>query len=309
MTAELTVGPVLFNWTPEVWRDHHLRIGDEAPVDTVYVGEVVCQKREPFFAPYYDEVIRRLRAGGKRVVRSSLAEVMVRRERRIVRELAESAEVLVEANDAAALDQLAGKPHAVGPYVNVYNEATLAELAGEGARRITLPPEVPARALYTLGAAARAHGVTLEVQVYGRMPLALSARCYHARAHGRVKDTCQYVCASDPDGLPLDTLDGQPFLAVNGIQVLSRPCLNLAAEMAEMQAAGIGAFRLSPHSGDMVQVARLFRDVLDGRRSAREATRQLRAVGLDAPFANGFYHGAAGHRWIDPDGVDERPRR
>jgi hypothetical protein len=40
--------------------------------------------------------------------------------------------------------------------------------------------------------------------------------------------------------------------------------------------------------------------VLAGRRSAEEATRQLAEAGLDAPFANGFYHGAAGHRWIDP---------
>jgi collagenase-like PrtC family protease len=300
-TAELTVGPVLFNWTPEAWRDFYLRIADEAPVDTVYVGEVVCAKREPFFAPHVDTVVARLQAGGKRVIRAGLAEVMLKHERRLTRALAQSDGLLVEANDASALYHLGGRPHAVGPTFNVYNEETLAELAARGAVRVTLPPELPGRALPPLVAAARRHGVTLEVQVYGRAPLALSARCYHARAHDRVKDNCRYVCAEDPDGLPLDTLDGQPFLTVNGIQVLSRPCLNLTAELAEMQATGIGAFRLSPHSGDMVAVARLVRAVQEGRMPAREATARLAEAGLDAPFANGFYHGVAGHRWVQPE--------
>jgi len=34
--SELTLGPVLFNWQPERWRDFYFRIADEAPVtDTV----------------------------------------------------------------------------------------------------------------------------------------------------------------------------------------------------------------------------------------------------------------------------------
>ena len=31
--SELTLGPVLFNWEPERWRDFYFRIADEAPVD------------------------------------------------------------------------------------------------------------------------------------------------------------------------------------------------------------------------------------------------------------------------------------
>ena len=40
--TKLTLGPVLFNWTPEAWRDFYLRIADEAPVDTVCIGDKVC---------------------------------------------------------------------------------------------------------------------------------------------------------------------------------------------------------------------------------------------------------------------------
>lgn len=41
-SATLTLGPVLFNWAPDNWRDFYFRIADEAPIDAVYVGEVVC---------------------------------------------------------------------------------------------------------------------------------------------------------------------------------------------------------------------------------------------------------------------------
>ena len=40
--AALTLGPVLFNWSAERKRDFYFRMADDAPVDVVYVGEVVC---------------------------------------------------------------------------------------------------------------------------------------------------------------------------------------------------------------------------------------------------------------------------
>ena len=73
MTATLSLGPVLFNWDAEDKRDFYFRIADEAPIDTVYLGEVVCSKRTPFFDPYVPEVAERLRRGGKQVVYSTLA--------------------------------------------------------------------------------------------------------------------------------------------------------------------------------------------------------------------------------------------
>ena len=100
--------------------------------------------------------------------------------------------------------------------------------------------------------------------MFGRQSLALSARCYHARAHGRTKDTCRFVCENDPDGLVLATLEGKPFLVANGVQTLSYEYLNLAQEIPALKAAGVSRYRLSPHSCDMVQVATAFRGVLDG---------------------------------------------
>jgi collagenase-like PrtC family protease len=295
--SELTLGPVLFNWEPERWRDFYFRIADEAPVTTVYLGEVICFKRAPLFDDYLHAVAARLEAAGKTVVRSTLAEVMSKQERKMVDEVCADPTAMVEANDGSALLRLRGRPHHAGPFVNVYNERTLAVLASGGVCNVCLPPEMPATAFRALAAEAAKLGVTVEVQVFGRLGLALSARCYHARAHGRTKDTCQFICNVDPDGMLLRTLEDKPFLTVNGIQTMSHDYLNLAGELADMQGMGVTRFRLSPHSSDMMVVATIFRDALDRRIDAREAAARLDGLKIDAPFSNGFYYGMRGHRW------------
>ncbi len=298
MKAELTIGPILFHWPAEQKRDFYFKIADEAPVDTVYIGEVICSKRAPFFEKHYAEISERLKKGGKKVIFSSLAEIMIKRERKMTEDLCALDGFPVEANDSAALYHLRGKPHHIGPFMNIYNEDTLEFLAARGATHFTLPPELPATALDVLGQKAKTLGVTLEVQVYGRLPLALSARCYHARSHGRVKDNCQLICENDPDGMVLETLEGEKFLTINGIQTLSYGCLNLMQEMEEIQNRGVNIFRLSPHSHDMVQTAKLFRAVLDRESSSAEASAELKDIGLSVPFANGFYHGEEGYKWV-----------
>jgi collagenase-like PrtC family protease len=297
MTPVLTLGPVFFNWPPEKLRDFYVRIADEAPVDIVHIGEVVCFKRMPFFAPHLPEVVERLKAGGKEVVLSTQALIADEREMAAARELAASADLPIEINDLSLARLVAGRPHVVGPFVNVYNEGTLYYLARRGAVRVCLPPELPAASLAAL---AGLSAVPLEVLVFGRVPLAISARCYHARAHGLHKDGCQFVCGLDPDGLPVQTLDRESFLAVNGTQTLSHTCLNLAGELASLCDMGIRSFRLSPQDCDMVAVAHAFRDVADRRLAPDEATDVLAALVPAMPFSNGFFHGSEGLRFLRP---------
>lgn len=299
MSGKLTIGPILFNWKPEVWRDFYFRIADESPVDRVYIGEVICSKRSPFFEPLYDEVAQRLQDSGKSVIFSTLAEIMIKRERKMTEGMCELEDFMVEANDTAALYSLRGKPHAIGPFFNVYSEDTLKFLVGKGAVHVTLPPELPGESIAVLGQKAKELGAELEVQVYGRVPLAISARCYHARAHGRVKDNCLFVCEEDPDGMELKTLSDKPFLSINGIQTLSHTYLNLMQEMEEMYGVGINFFRLSPHTHDMVCVSKIFRDVLDKKIGCEEADVRFKDLKVPAPFSNGFFHGEPGYRWIE----------
>lgn len=305
--AALTLGPVLFNWKPEHWRDFYFQIADESPISIVYLGEVICHKRAPLFADYFDEVRTRLVDAGKTVVLSTLAEVVLKHDRQMVQDFCVAAGTsLVEANDASALSYLRGRPHHIGPFMNVYNERSVAFFSERGAKNICLQAEMAAPAIEAICAQAKSIDTTIEVQVFGRVSLALSARCYHARAHGRTKDTCQFVCENDPDGLELRTLDGSPFLTINGVQVLSREYLNLINELPGLRAMGASRFRLWPHSDCTIAVASIFKSVLDGRVAAPEAAAQLEALKLPVIFSNGFYHGKPGFSWVQPADNHER---
>ena len=290
---ELTVGPLLFNWTAEAFIDFYARIADEAPVDRVVVGELVCSKRLPFYGDRIPEAVERLERGGKTVVLGSLALPTLERERRAARELAAQTEREVEIDDLTLLDWMRG-PFSVGPLINVYNENTLAFLARRGANRFCLPPELPVASVEVLAKAAGAAGAQVEVWAYGRIPLAISGRCYHARVHGLTKDSCQFICAEDPDGLQARTLEGEAFLAVNGVQTLSHVHANLIGDLDRLAAANVGSLRLSPHTGDFVAVAKTFADAAAGRISGDEGLARLGKVAPAAEFSNGFLFGACG---------------
>jgi collagenase-like PrtC family protease len=288
---KLTLGPVLFNWPSARWRDFYARIADEAPVDRVVVGEVVCSKRTPFRIDDLADVVERLTLAGKEVVLATLALPTLKRELREIADTA-AAESMIEVNDVAALAAVAGRAHLIGPFINVYNEDTLRELAALGARTVCLPPELPLISIATLAASRGA--VDIEVLAFGRAPLAVSARCYHARAHGLTKDACRFVCEQDLDGLDVATLDGQRFLAINGIQTLASGVTVLAREVADLDAAGVTRLRLSPHTCDMVAVAGAYRELIDGQIDADELLRRIGGLSLPGDVVNGYLHGRPG---------------
>jgi collagenase-like PrtC family protease len=244
-----------------------------------------------------------LTSGKKTVVYSTLSEVVNKVDRRLIEQISATEDFLVEVNDGSALFELQGRPHHIGPLMNVYNERTAAFLGRNGAKNICLPVEMPAVAVATLCQSVLALDTTIEVQVFGRQSLALSARCYHARAHGRTKDTCRFVCENDPDGLELSTLNNRPFLVINGVQTLSYEYLNLIAEVPALRAMGVSRFRLSPHTLDMVEVASIFRSTIDGRIATSEAAARLETIRPAAPFANGFYHRKPGYTWSSANAV------
>lgn len=291
-SPQLTLGPVLYLWDAEAWRDFYFRIADEAPVEVVSIGEVVCSKRQHFHAAHLDEVVGRLQAAGKTVRLATLALVTLEREQRSVRALAQQLECELEVNDLSAVPALAGRRHAIGPLVNVYNGATARFLAAHGAAAICMPPELPLASVRAIAAAAPE--IAWEVYAFGRVPLAVSARCAHARVKGLTKDNCQFICAEDPDGLAVETLDRQPFLALNGVQTVSFTCQTSITDLAALQAAGVSRFRLSPQRCDMVAVARIYRDVLDGKLEPEAGLAGIRALYPEAPMANGFLHGVPG---------------
>jgi len=290
----LTLGPVLFNWPNDIWSDFYARIADEAPVDRVCLGEVVCSKREAFRDDVMMTVAERLARGGKEVVYSTLAMPTAKREIQSISDLIEAG-MTIEANDIATIQLLNGRKHILGPYLNIYNEATLALHVSLGATRICLPPELSLDAIRILAAG----NDVVEVFAFGRAPLALSARCYHARAHHVSKDACQFICERDPDGLSVDTIDGTPFLAVNGIQTLGQVVTAATRQVGNLAEAGVASLRLSPQSCDMVKVAAIFRDLVDGLVTEEEATEALAVIAMPGPLSDGYLRGLPGVRHLD----------
>jgi len=292
MTTErlsLTLGPVLYHWPVPRWIDFYNRIADEAPVDRVCLGEVICSKRKPFF----DEVLLltadRLERGGKDVVYATLALPTTKREIRDIGDMVQAGYAL-EANDMATVHLLGGREHAVGPFLNIYNEDALALHAKLGATRVCLPPELPLESIEVMAKSSP----VVEVFAFGRAPLALSARCYSARSAGMAKDSCQFVCENEHDGMEVTTMDGTPFLSVNGIQTQGYAVSAATRQIEELKEAGVVSLRLSPQSCDMVRVAQIFRALADGHTTAKEANEALNVLGLPGPLSDGFLRGLPG---------------
>ena len=295
-TIRLSLGPVQFLWDGPEWRDFYYRIADETNIQRVTLGEIVCSKRFHYTAPYLEDAIARLEGSGKEVRLASLALVTLPREIEATRTLIERATLPIEAGDLSALARLAGRRHSVGPLVNVYNAETARTLAARGADIICLPPELPFSSVSTVVGAVPE--VAFEVFAFGKVPLAISARCAHARSKGNTKDNCHFVCIEDPDGLAVDTLDEQPFLALNGVQTMSHTCQSLLGQTDELAAAGVRWLRLSPQHCDMVAVARLFQAVIDRRLSPQDAQEQMRLV-YPATYSNSFHFGREGVAWVE----------
>lgn len=298
MSAKITLGPLLFHWPTDKMVDFYARISDEAEVDTVYLGEVICSKRIALFEKSYDAIRDRLLRAGKKVVFSSLAEVAIKLDRKHVAAICARTDSEIEANDASALTHLKGRGFRIGQLFNCYNVGTLDYLAKAGATHVTVPVEMRAAGIAALAKRAGELGIGIETQVFGRAPLALSVRCYSARAHDRHKDNCKFVCNQDPDGLDLYSLDNQSFFTINGIQTLSRNFLSLAGEVEALIGMGVTHLRLSPHTGDMVRVAAAFKALAEGRIGVDEAQTELAAAQPEAAFSNGFFHAAPGHQRV-----------
>ncbi|MDE2184619.1 MAG: U32 family peptidase [Alphaproteobacteria bacterium] len=290
----LTLGPVLFNWPTDRWVDFYARIADEAPVDHVCIGEVVCSKRQPFRDNVTLDTVERLERGGKEVVHATLALPTTAREVRAINEVIEAG-YLIEANDITTVQLLDGRPHIIGPFLNIYNEATLAKHVALGASRICLPAELPLESIRLIAAGTN----VAEVFAFGRAPLALSARCYHARANGLPKDACQFVCERDADGMDVHTIDGRPFLAVNGVQTLGYVVTAATRQIADLREIGVVSLRLSPQSCDMVRVITIFRDFADGHTTQEEAAEALSALTLPGPLSDGYLRALPGAHLVD----------
>lgn len=287
----LALGPLTYYWPREQVLEFY-RQALEWPVDIVYLGETVCSRRHELRFADWLEIAERVADAGKEAVVSTFELIETDADLRAMRSVVENGRFTVEANDMGAVRLLSGRgPFVAGPFLNVYNAATLEMLAECGARRWVAPVELSSKALGEVVAAGPE--IETEVFAYGRLPLAVSARCFTARYHNLTKDHCDYRCLQDPQGMLLKTRDGEPFLVLNGVQTQSARVHSLLPWIAEAVSLGTDVLRLSPQPEGMGEVATIFAAAVAGALDPDAAGARLAQV-MPAEACDGYWHGGAG---------------
>ncbi len=285
---KLTLGPLLYYWPRQQVLDFY-EAAATWPVDTIYLGEVVCARRHELRTADWITLAQQLKAAGKNVVLSSQALLESAGDLISLRKLAEAGFAL-EANDMGAvrIARDAGAPIIAGPHLNIYNGATLDWYASMGAIGWVPALEMSGAALRQL-LAERQCVIQTEVFAHGHAPLAFSARCFTARHFDLNKDACEFRCIEHPDGLPINTREGQPFLRINGIQTQSATCQSLWDDLPELAASGVDAVRISPQAQYTQEWVTAWAAALAGTAAQPDiATWQPEGI------SNGYWHGQAG---------------
>ncbi|MBZ0145908.1 MAG: U32 family peptidase [Rhodocyclaceae bacterium] len=290
---KLALGPLLYYWPRQQVFDFYEAIA-QSPVDIVYLGETVCARRHELRVQDWAEIAGKLAAAGKQAVLGTQTLIESESDLKTLRRVIDERAFLAEANDMGAVRILHAekRPFVAGPFLNVFNSATLALLARLGATRWVIPVEMSADALRELQA-NRPAGLETEVFAYGRLPLAFSARCFTARHFNLQKDDCQFKCMDFPDGLLIRTREQEEFLALNGIQTQSSKVYNLIGEVDALRELGVDILRISPQSQHTPELIDIFRARLAGTLDVQAARSRLAGLALAEP-CNGFWYGKPG---------------
>lgn len=269
--TKISLAAVPYFWSQEKHRAFYQQVSS-LPVDIVYLGETVCSKRRSMKLSDWLNIASLLTAAGKQVVLSTLTLLEAESELGYLSKIAAQKDYWVEANDLAAI-QVASQHQnefVAGCAINIYNNQSLKQFKKMGMKRWVVPVELGRDDLEPMIEFAHQNAIEVEYQVFGRMPLAYSARCFTARHHQLAKDQCQFKCLQDEQGILVNTQEGDAFAQINGIQTQSAKVSNLINQTHDLITQGIDVLRVVPIAAeDTLEVIRQLSKVFEQQKSAQ----------------------------------------
>ncbi len=296
---ELTLSPVYSAWDKQRLKNFYIKGAANMDVSTVYVGEVICQKRALLSNQDYKDIVSALKKSGKTVYMASLALITNKDELERTLQFAHLFDG-IEVNSFGVLnliikdESLKDKDIIFGPFMNIYNSVATGYIKKFNPARLVIPYEVP---YDTIKGITQGADIPVEVNAWGHLSTALSWRCYTARTFELGREDCRKKCFDFPEGILLNTIDDEDLYIMNGIQVLSSKIHCIIEQLDMLKEANVPYLRITPAYHCTADVVNIYSGVVNGNIDKKEAVKMLDAY-AEHGLSNGWFLGKPGWEYI-----------
>lgn len=297
---KISIGPAPFNWGKTRLIDFYCNEIAPIGVDSVYIGNTICHKRNVLHRDDYRIIIDKLKEKGAKVYYSTLALCTTAEEFDFVKDIYDLFDG-IEVNMIGFLNllkeskfKIQDKDIILGPYLNIYNWRSAAYLTKFNPRKLVAPFEL---SLDSIAEIAQKSHIPVEITAWGNISTALSWRCYTARAVNRSRENCGMICYEYPEGMTLKSVENEELFKIDGLQVLSSKTHCLLEDIPLLKEAGISSIRIYPQMQNTTEIINAFSQSLENSLDAASGMQQL-APYAPGGFCNGWLWEKAGWEYV-----------